>query len=107
MTWRDEVSRDPADYHPSDHAFIRARERGIHEDLIGQAIREGHLQEAKGGYPSVRFILEAGLSEPVGIVADADTGQITTVFWNRAYGHPELETDVDAPTIQGRVGRGP
>jgi len=80
-----EFSRNIEDYGMTQHAFLRRKRRDIDTERIIDAIEKGHVQEAKGGYPNIRFIERTKLRPRVGVVANCKNGKISTVFWNSNY----------------------
>jgi hypothetical protein len=77
--------REAEYYELKEHAYIRMKEREIDVERILDTIQNGHAQDAKGGYPFIRFV-ENTLQRPrVGIVANVENGMIRTVFWNESY----------------------
>ena len=77
--------RETEYYELKEHAYIRMKERKIDVDRVLDSIEYGHAQDAKGGYPFIRFV-ENTLQRPrIGIVANVENGMIRTVFWNECY----------------------
>jgi hypothetical protein len=80
-----EISRDPAFYQLSGHAFLRSKQRGIDRELVDEAIREGVVQHARG-QGNIRFIHQPeDVDEEIALIADAYNGDVATVMWNFDY----------------------
>jgi len=75
------VSRNPEDYWPSNHAYNRSRQRGIDWPLVASTIKDGQLKEShKDGCKL--FVEDYHFTDdPVGVVANVDSGEIITVEW--------------------------
>lgn len=86
-----EPPRDPSQYRLSVHAFQRRKNRGIDKAAIASCIQNGIAQEAKGGYPSVKFVhVPLGVDEAVAVIANAEDGAIKTVYWDVECCHPKI-----------------
>jgi len=73
------ISRNPDDYYPSDHATIRAKERGIDWPVVVNVIEQGEIKDSHKE-DCVLFVDEYSFTpDPVGVVADYTDGEIITV----------------------------
>jgi len=86
------IPRDTEFYELTTHGWNKAKQRNISGEYIRKTIQEGHVQEAGGGYPTMRFLNEfIELDEPIGLVANVETGEVVTVFWNTEYTIPQAD----------------
>jgi len=83
------IPRDTEFYELTTHGWNKAKQRNISGTYIKKTIKEGHVQEANGGYPTMRFLKDfERLEKPIGVVANVETGEIVTVFHNTKYELP-------------------
>jgi len=83
------ISRDTDNYELTVHSFNRAKQRNIEAEYIKETIQDGYVQEAKKGYPNMRFLKEfIELDDPIGVVANVKTGEIITVYHNTQFEIP-------------------
>lgn len=73
------ISRDPEFYFPSDHAYNRAKQRGIDFEIVAETIESGQVKDAYGSNCKL-FVKEIPTHEnPIGVIADVETGKIITI----------------------------
>jgi hypothetical protein len=77
------VSRDPNDYYKSVHAFQQSKDRNIKNEEIAQTIANGEIKDShKEGCKL--FVNDYWYTDnPVGVVADIESGKIITVEWRK------------------------
>jgi len=74
-----DVSRDPSDYTPTDHAYNRSKERSIDWPLVASTIKDGEIREANQSH-QCEFVEDYYFTDyPVGVVVDTTNGAIVTV----------------------------
>jgi len=77
------VSRNPEDYHPTTHAVDRAKTRCIDWPIVASTIKDGELKNShKDGCKLFVDEFEF-LDNPVGVVANVDSGEILTVEFRK------------------------
>lgn len=76
-----EISRDPSDYRPRDHALQRAKYRGIELDLVAETIAEGRVYSSHKPHCRVFKHDYAHTDRPVRVVADIHAQEVLTVAW--------------------------
>jgi len=76
-----DVSRDPSDYRPKDHAIDRAKYRGIDFDLIGKTIANGDVYTSHKSECRIFKQDYEHTDRPVRVVANVETGEVITVAW--------------------------
>lgn len=76
-----EISRDPSDYRPCNHALQRAKYRGIDLELVSETIAEGeaHPSWKEGCYVFTKDFVHT--DHPVRVVCDIERGAVVTVAW--------------------------
>lgn len=80
---KDDISRDPGDYHMSYHATGRANYRHIDYEMVCETIRDGEIKNSHKENCCL-FIKELWYTEnPVGVVANYEDGEILTVEWRK------------------------
>lgn len=77
------VPREPKHYFPSVHAIDRAKARGIDWDIVSKTIQDGEIK--KSHKDGCRLFVKdyQHTDNPVGVVANIETGEILTVQWRR------------------------
>jgi len=77
------VPREPKHYFPSVHAIDRAKARGIDWDIVSKTIQEGEIK--KSHKDGCRLFVKdyQHTDNPVGVVANIESGEILTVQWRR------------------------
>jgi len=76
-----DVPRNPDHYHPSDHAVIRKKERGMPWDAVADTLRTGEVRHTHRSDVK-KFVADLSQTErPVAVAANIKTGEITTVYW--------------------------
>jgi len=84
------VPRDPSSYHPSDHAVQQKRWRDISWEQVANTIESGTAHQTPQE-DRVLFIKDVGESDPVGVIAIPDIGEIVTVEWRtKEVSHPKI-----------------
>lgn len=83
MSAMSSVSRDPSQYHPTEHAVLRRRKRGFEWDWVSKTIQEGflhdHLERS-----TICFEYQAKRWRyPLKVIANPETGDIVTVRWDK------------------------
>lgn len=77
------VPREPKHYFPSVHAIDRAKARGIDWDIVSKTIQDGEIK--KSHKDGCRLFVRdyQHTDNPVGVVANIESGEILTVQWRR------------------------
>jgi len=77
------VPREPDHYHPTVHAVDRAKSRGIDWDIVSKTIQGGEIK--KSHKDGCRLFVKdyQHTDNPVGVVANIESGEILTVQWRR------------------------
>ena len=76
-----EISRDPSDYRPRDHALQRAKYRGIDLKLVSETIEQGEVYSSHK--PNCRVFKQEFVhtDRPVRVVCDVTSTEVITVAW--------------------------
>jgi len=75
------LSRDPSEYHPSEHATVRKRTRNIEWEWVSNAIANGRIHP---GLDENRRVFTDWVESRRGVlkvVVETTTGTIVTVAW--------------------------
>lgn len=76
-----QISRDPSDYRPRNHALQRAKYRGIDLELVGETIAEGSVHPS---YENNCYVFKRDFEhtdKPVRVVVNAQRQCVITVAW--------------------------
>jgi len=76
-----EISRDPSDYRPRDHALQRAKYRGIDLKLVGETIETGDVYPSPDPTCKVFKRDFVHTDHPTRVVANVELNRIVTVAW--------------------------
>lgn len=76
-----EISRDPSDYRPRDHALQRAKYRGIDLELVSETIADGSVDPSWEDNCHVFKKSSVHTDYPVRVVANTETCEVITVAW--------------------------
>jgi len=82
------IPRDTDHYELTTHGWNKAKQRNISGDYIKRTIRNGWVEVSARGEPCYRFIHDFGGEKSVGVIANIQTGEILTVFWNTKFEAP-------------------
>jgi len=77
------VPREPDHYHPTTHCIDRVKQRDINWEFVSQTIQHGTVKNSHREGCKLFIQDFQGLSDPVGVVANVETGHILTVEWRR------------------------
>lgn len=77
------VPRNPEEYHPTVHAVDRAKSRGIDWVLVSKTIQEGEVKRSHKDGCRLFINDYHHTDDPVGVVANVESGEIVTVQWRR------------------------
>lgn len=83
MTWTENVPRDTDHYWPSIHASQQRKHRNIEWIVVAETIKHGEIKKSHKDDCCLFVHDLRDTDEPVGVVANYETGEILTVEWRR------------------------